>query len=216
MVNTMLVDTTKKAIADIKAPFEAPMTFREFIEEYWTYIAIGLFFILALVLLFIYRDKLKPKKTEKPKPAKPAEPGYIIALRELENLKEKKLWQNNKVKAYYIELTDIIRTYLYNQFDIYSLEKTTSETIAEIEKINIITDELKSSILQILSLADFVKFAKAQPLPNEHDLSLKNAIYFVEETKKLILKNMESVSVKKTKDESENINKQDDEKLSTL
>jgi len=216
MVNTMQVDTTKKAIADIKAPFEAPMTFREFIEEYWIYIAIGLFFILALVLLFIYRDKLKPKKTEKPKPAKPTEPGYIIALKELENLKEKKLWQNNKVKAYYIELTDILRTYLYNQFDIYSLEKTTSETIAEIEKINIITDELRSSILQILSLADFVKFAKAQPLPDEHNLSLKNAIYFVEETKKLILKNMKNSSVKKTKDVSENIDNKDDEKLSTL
>jgi len=215
MVNTMQVDTAKKEIADIKAPFEAPMTFREFIQEYWPYIAIGLFVILALVLLFIYRDKLKPKKTEKPKPKKPAEPGYVIAIRELEQLKEKKLWQNNNVKVYYIELTDILRTYLYNQFDIYSLEMTTSETIDEIGRISIINDELKSKISQVLSLADFVKFAKAQPLPDEHDLSYKNAYSFVEETKKLIL-NMENISVKETKDGSENINNQDDAKLSTL
>jgi len=212
VVNTVAIDTTKKEIADIKQPFDAPMNFREFIEEYWPYIAITLFVILALVLLFIFRDKLKPKKTEKPKPVKPTEPGYIIALRELEQLKEKKLWQNNNVKAYYIELTDILRIYLYNQFDIYSLEMTTSETIEEAEKLKIITDELKSKLIQALSLADFVKFAKAQPLPDEHDLSYKNAYSFVEETKKIIL-NKESIIVNKDDVEGEN---GDNSKASTL
>lgn len=210
VVNTVAIDTTKKEIADIKQPFDAPMNFREFIEEYWPYITITLVVILALVLLFIFRDKLRPKKTEKPKPVKPTEPGYIIALRELELLKEKKMWQNNNVKAYYIELTDILRTYLYNQFDIYSLEMTTSETIEEAEKLKIITDEFKSDLLQVLSLADFVKFAKAQPLPDEHDLSYKNAYSFVEETKKIIL--IKKNNMINNKEEIKNI----DKKASTL
>ena len=181
------------------------MTFREFIQEYWPYIAIGLFVILALVLLFIFRDKLKPKKTEKPKPKKPTEPGYVVALRELERLKEQKLWQNNNVKGYYIELTDIIRSYLYNQFDIYSLEMTTSETIDEVDNIYIINDELKSKLLQVLSLADFVKFAKAQPLPDEHDLSFKNALSFVEETKKLILNSVSETTKKEVNNDNKKI-----------
>ena len=214
-VSTVPIDTTKQAIADIKQPFEAPMTFREFIQEYWPYIAIALFVILAGILLFIYRDKLKPKKKEAPKLVKPKEPGYVIALQELEQLKEKKLWQNNKVKEYYIELTDILRTYLFNQFDIYSLEMTTAETLDEVAKQKFITEELKSKLRQVLSLADFVKFAKAQPLPDEHDLSYKNAYSFVEETKKLIL-NMENISVKENKEETKPIDKKDDGKLSTL
>lgn len=187
VVNTFAVDTTKQQIADIKAPFEAPMTFREFIQEYWVYIAIVLFAILAIVLFILYGHKLIPSKKEKPKPKKPTIPGYIIALKELDELKEKKLWQNNDVKGYYIELTDILRTYLFNQFDVYSLEMTTAETIDEVSRLDIITDDFKSRILQVLSTADFVKFAKAQPLPDEHDLSYKNAYYFVEETKILIL-----------------------------
>ena len=210
MVNTMQVDTAKKEIADIKAPFEAPMTFREFIQEYWPYIAIGLFIILALVLLFIFRDKLIPQKKEKPKPTKPAEPGYVIAIRELEQLKEKKLWQNNNVKKYYIELTDILRTYLYNQFDIYSLEMTTSETIEEILKLDIITEELKSKLQQVLSLADFVKFAKAQPLPDEHNLSYKNALSFVEETKELIL-NKEKINIAEKAQQINNVEENKEE-----
>jgi len=37
---------------------------------------------------------------------------------------------------------------------------------------------------QILQLADLVKFAKWNPLPDEHELSLKNAYLFVNQTKK--------------------------------
>ena len=36
---------------------------------------------------------------------------------------------------------------------------------------------------QILQLADFVKFAKLHPLPDENDLSLSNAYSFVSQTK---------------------------------
>jgi hypothetical protein len=189
-----------KTIADIKKPFEAPITFREFIEEYWPYITIVLFVILVVVLLIIYKDKLKPKNQEKPKLIKPKEPGYVIALQELDKLKEKKLWQNNKVKDYYIELTDILRTYLFNQFDVYSLEMTTAETLDEVSNVEIIDEELRKKILQVLSLADFVKFAKANPLPNEHDLSFKNACSFVEETKKLILNIENNQTIKEEKE----------------
>ena len=35
---------------------------------------------------------------------------------------------------------------------------------------------------QILTTADMVKFAKSEPLPNEHDRSMNYAVSFVQET----------------------------------
>ncbi|MDR2041169.1 MAG: hypothetical protein LBP98_02480, partial [Tannerella sp.] len=39
------------------------------------------------------------------------------------------------------------------------------------------------ALWQILRLADFVKFAKLHPLPNENDLSMSNACLFIDQTK---------------------------------
>ena len=39
------------------------------------------------------------------------------------------------------------------------------------------------NLKQILQLADFVKFAKYQPLPDENELSLMNSYLFVNQTK---------------------------------
>lgn len=36
---------------------------------------------------------------------------------------------------------------------------------------------------QVLELADLVKFAKFEPLPDENDMSLMNAYFFVNQTK---------------------------------
>jgi len=183
-VLTLKIDTTQHKIADIKQPFKAPMTFMEFLDEYYIYILIALILIALIILGLWYRRKLKNAiPTEKPKTVKPTEPAHIIALRDLEQLKEQKLWQNNKVKEYYVKLTDILRKYLFNRFDIYAMEMTSDEILTSISQLTEVNDELKNKIRQFLIIADFVKFAKANPLPNDHDTSMKTAFTFVEETK---------------------------------
>ena len=62
------------------------------------------------------------------------------------------------------------------------MEMTSDEILALIKQ----TTEAQSvydNLRQILSLADFVKFAKMNPLPDENDLSLMNAYLFVNQTK---------------------------------
>ena len=180
-VLTLQIDTTKQQIADIKAPFEAPLTFKEFLQEYYLYI-IGI--ILLIIIAFVaYKLYKKHKNKEKPViVSKPKEPAHIIALRELQKLQDKKLWQNNKVKLYYVELSNILRTYIEHRFDIEALEQTSDEILASIKNINS-NIELNEALRQILTLSDLVKFAKANPLPNEHDFSIKNVHLFVELTK---------------------------------
>jgi len=206
-VLTMQVDTTQQKIADIKEPFEAPMTFMEFLDEYYMYI-LGTLILIALIILGLwYRKKLKnAEPKEKPKVEKPKEPAHLIALRDLEALKEQKLWQNNRVKEYYVELTDILRKYLFNRFDVYAMEMTSDEILAAVTQISEVNEELKNKTRQFLTIADFVKFAKANPLPNDHDTSMKTVYTFVEETKQI------AVETKPQPQQAENTNENSKEK----
>jgi len=178
-VNTLKVDTASKKIYDIKAPFDEPFSLMEILG----YIVWGLAGLILIILgIYIYR-KFKKKEPLIKIPKKLADPPHVIALRELDALKEKKLWQNNHFKKYHTELTDIIRKYIESRFTIQAMEMTSFEIINSFLNEKYITDQNISELRQLLTLADFVKFAKAQPLPDENDLCIRNAYKFVNETK---------------------------------
>jgi hypothetical protein len=179
-VHTVEVDTTK-AFKDIKMPIAAPYTFREALP----WILLGLGIILIAYLIFYY---LKKKKQDEPvfKARKPKLPPHQIAFDALENLRFKKLWQNGKVKEYHTELTDILRTYISEKFGVHALEMTTEEIVESLEPTPV-NEQALAKIKETFVLADLVKFAKAQPLPVENDLSLNNAIDFVKETMHITL-----------------------------
>lgn len=198
-VNTVEVDTTE-AIKDIKGPIEEPFT----LEEAMPYIMGGLA-LAAIILAAIYIiRRLKKKKPILVKP-KPKVPPHVTAYNELEKLKKKKLWQNNFIKQYYTELTDIIRMYIEGRFDINAMEMITSEILESLQTRNIPGDSLRK-LEQTLTLADLVKFAKANPLPTEHDESMKNTIAFVDETKAKAIPASEEQS-KETDNEEDKQNK---------
>jgi hypothetical protein len=175
-VSTVPVNMEEE-IRDIKAPIEAPYTFREALP--WI---IGV--VLAIALGYFVFYFLKKRKKDEPvfkAPAKPKLPPHQIALGALDNLRFKKIWQSGRIKDYHTELTDIIREYLNGRFFIHALEMTTDE-IMEALNTTASNDQAKQKIRQTLMMADLVKFAKMQPLPLEHDTSLNNAFGFVKET----------------------------------
>jgi hypothetical protein len=175
-VHTMEVDTTK-AIKPIKPPLPAPYTFKEALP--WIFLGLG---IIALIF-FIYYYIRKHKKTEplftlKPKPKLPP---HVIALNNLKELRHKKLWQGGRTKKYYTDLTDIVRTYIEERFNINAIEMTTDEILSSIREKQI-NSMAQDKLRQTLNLADMVKFAKAKPLPLENDNSLNQSIDFVKDT----------------------------------
>ncbi|MBN1252792.1 MAG: hypothetical protein JXA16_11700 [Bacteroidales bacterium] len=183
-------------IFDVKEPIKTPFTFEEFLKNYYLYM-IG---ILALALItFLIWYYIKKKRENKPliEIKKPQEPAHIIALRKLGNLKEKKLWQSGKEKAYYSELTDIIREYIKNRFNIHTFEKTSYQLLENIKISKIVDNERYNELSNLLNLSDLAKFAKYKPLPDENDLSMKNAIIFIKET---------LVEKKEVKNDDENSN----------
>jgi hypothetical protein len=179
-VHGMKIDTTKGPV-DIKVPYSAPMTLKEIIP----YI-LGLILIAAIVFFIFYYIKWKKKNVPMfARPERPAEPPHIIALRELDRIKAQKLWQQEKIKQYYSEVSDTIRIYIQNRFSIQALEQTSAETLQSFKYRRDMIDKTSLDQLQhILSLADLVKFAKYSPLPDDNNQTLMNAYFFVGQTKK--------------------------------
>ena len=183
-VHGMKIDTAKGP-TDIKLPYSAPIT----LKEVTPYI-LGIILIAAILFFIFYYIKWKKKNVPLfVKPEKPADPAHIIALRELDRIKDQKLWQHEKIKQYYSEVADTIRAYIENRFDVPAMEFTSAETIGTFRSNKNMVDENSLNQLQhILSLADLVKFAKYNPLPDDNNLTLMNAYFFVNQTKKEELK----------------------------
>jgi len=177
-VNTIAIDTTKAVLRDIKPPMKAPITFSEIAP--WLFGGIGFIALLALVAWFIIRRiQNKPLLSI----AKTQEPADVQAIRLLSNLRQEKLWQNNKFKQYHSNITEIIRVYIYRTQQINALEQTSEETLQSIRNQNIVTTENQTLLRTIFTVADLTKFAKYTPTSFENEESINFAETFVRNTK---------------------------------
>lgn len=140
-----------------------------------------LILILLFVGAFIYAMR-RYKKEGSILPRKPEPTPYERAMSSLVALKEKKLWEQGMEKEYFTELTEILRLYLYGRFHINAMEMTSRQILNSLSK-NTETKEKRAYFRKILDMADFVKFAKVRPLPDDNIASYDNAVRFVEETK---------------------------------
>ena len=174
VVNTVAVDTNK-AFKPIKNIIFVKPSWLDYI---W-YIIAGLVLIALAVAATIYY--LKNKKAT-PKPPPPAIPLQDRTLRMLEELETKQLWQKNQVKEYYVALTDIVRGYIEERFQTPALELTTDELLYKVQ-LHRELQPYHSLLSMILSTADLAKFAKGQPLPQEHFDAMDNAKKFVDSSR---------------------------------
>jgi hypothetical protein len=189
-------DTISK-IFDIVKPYRAPVTVGEILP--WVLI---LTLIAALVWLAIrYIRKLRSTGKE-PEIILNPDPAHIIALRELEKLRDEKLWQSGEIKKYYTRLTEVLRQYLENRFRVYSLELTTGETLDALVKTGFKRDGAYSQLKSILTSADLVKFAKYNPEPSENDSVFQESWDFVLATREQLASPEESTQNEKIKEAS--------------
>ena len=99
------------------------------------------------------------------------------ALDTLEELRQRRLWQQGKQKEYHTELTDAVRRFIEEATGIRATEMTSDETVEEVENGRW---KVETSLLRdIFATADLVKFAKSEPQPHEHERSLDEAVQFV-------------------------------------
>lgn len=115
------------------------------------------------------------------KPAPPV-PPHVRAIRDLEELHNRKLWQNNRHKLYYSSLTDILRTYIAGRWGVGAMEMTSDEIIRALREVEM-PDKSRMEMTSVLRDADLVKFAKAVPEAEQNEGDYLKCYYFVEETK---------------------------------
>ncbi|MCH5328013.1 MAG: cell wall anchor protein [Coprobacter sp.] len=175
------VDTTQ-VIFDIKGVQAPPFVLWDFIPD-WLLVAVGILLCLAIILFLLYRFWWS-KRGQSVEPLSPEDllPPHIKALNALEAVKEGKLWQNGQEKEYYTRITEILREYLDDRFSVNAMEMTTSEILEVLHK-NEETKIVNHKLKEILEMADFVKFAKLRPMPEDNEAVMRSAVYFVEETK---------------------------------
>lgn len=171
-------DTASK-IFDIIGPYRAPLT----LGEVMPWVLLGILAAAMIWLAFRFGKKIVRKKKDIPEIII-AEPAHVIAFRELERLKDEKLWQSGETKKYYTRLTEILRKYLENRFSVFSLEMTTSETLDALIRTGFRKDDSYTLLKSVLNGADLVKFAKYKPEASENDIHFENAWKFVSATKK--------------------------------
>ncbi len=174
---------TSKAFYDIKQPMQVEYGILDWLRDNWHWILLAIVAIAAAIAAFIYLRK-RPRKAAVPLSPKPSESEDARALRRLNELKNRSLWQTGEVKLYYSELTDILREYLEARFGIQTMEKTTAEIFTSMRQIKNISQDNKAELRQILEVADLVKFAKGSPLPEENKAHLEYAIEFVNKSRR--------------------------------
>ncbi len=172
----------EKGIFDIKAPFDLPFLLSELLKYLkWLTLFFLLQALIALVIIYLQRNK-KPLSQifvrEKPK-----ELAHIIALRELDKIKKEKIWQAGQIKTFYSQLTDALRRYLEERYHFQAMEQTSGEIMDSIKRVELPDKKLYDKLHRILDTADLAKFAKYEPLPDENDLALISAYFFVNQTK---------------------------------
>ncbi|CAA0165265.1 conserved hypothetical protein [Tenacibaculum maritimum] len=174
-IATIPIDTTKIKKFPIKGIKGEPYEFIDFQQYLW-----WLIFAIICIGGILYYFIIKKKKGAEEIVTEPSIPPYEEAIQKLHQLDQKLLWQNNKVKRYYSELTEIVRAYIERELKIPALESTTDELINVLIDFNTTksietTEETIQKLKKLLQEADLVKFAKSKPLAHEIEDDRKNA-----------------------------------------
>jgi hypothetical protein len=189
-VATVTVDTIKNPLNPIK-PLEAePYVF----DDFEPYIKWGLIILLSILALFFgiqyWRNRDKDSEPE------PQIPPYEEAKNRLEALDLSVYVAEGRFKDYYSELTDILRTYVEDEYHLPAKESTTDELLDFLKDFNelkraSLSPELLAKLKALLQDADLVKFAKMTP--DQNALSSDKALteYLIDEFEQALIRKEE-------------------------
>lgn len=174
-VSVMPVDTTTFEIKDIREPVRYPLTFEEVLP--WAGGLLALAAIIAAIVMLVrkYRNR---KASE----AGPADPAYIVALRQLEHFRNEKYWEPEKQKQFYSGITDALKFYIGDRFGFDAPEMTTSELFEAMARAEKLPGDLTARLRELFETADFVKFAKHYASKEQNETAVPSAVKFIMST----------------------------------
>ena len=160
-------------LRDVKAPDPIPIDWRPY---YW--IGGG---VLALLLLaaLAWRFFIRPPRAA---PAAPPTPAHVIALAALDALRARKLAEHGAFKDFYSTLSDIVRRYLEDRFNVRAPEMTTEEFLLVTSRDGRLSVPHRRLLGEFLNESDMVKFARHVPTVPDSERAFEAARRFVGDT----------------------------------
>lgn len=169
----------QSGIKDVKAPIKIPLDWK--LVLLWILIGI----IVIGLAYYLYLRYAKKKSQQQPVHKVVKLPAHVVALNSLQELEDKKLWQQGRIKEYHSEITEIIRRYFEARFNFPALELTTSEAMDLLNQRKD-TEPIRNITYDFLSNADLVKFAKFTPVVSLNEEMLKQAYSIVNKTIQIV------------------------------
>ena len=173
-VKTMPVDTATFVPHDIKGQIRYPVTLMEIVPWIGLFWAVAVLVILAVCLFMMYRRSTDPENVRR-------DPAHIVALRRLDRYRGTGMWAPEKQKAFYSGVTDTLREYMSERFDVSAMEMTTAEIFEQLKEKEM-PEGLRKEVRELFDRADFVKFAKYVASDDDNASALPVAVRFVTET----------------------------------
>ena len=175
-VTTIPIDTATYVIKDIKGQIKYPLKFKEIVP--WLLLA-----LLLAGLIYVIVRWIKMRRANRTFLGRPIvkDPPHIVALRALDKIRKQKLWQNDKQKQFYTEVTDALRVYIADRFGIVALERPSREMLADLKKQDL-GEGLYDKMEELFTRSDLVKFAKYQSSAEECEEVIPDAVRFVNAT----------------------------------
>jgi len=169
MIWVFLAQAATKApdqIEDIRPPVTGA-------PSLWLVIILATLLLLAVVAYFLWPNP-KPKTVQPPLPKE-------VAKRRLKGVKSKILTDSGY--EFSIEVSDILRSFIEQQFGIRAVRQTTIEFLSEASQNPNFDLAQQERLRQFLVACDAIKFARVGVGPADSEVLFEQASAFVEEAK---------------------------------
>ncbi|MBV42407.1 MAG: hypothetical protein CL834_05190 [Crocinitomicaceae bacterium] len=157
-------------------------SWKERIQQFFPLaLAAALVFAVGFWLFKKWKERGPKEETERNVPVDPLEAAHVIALRRLEAIQSDAVWKKGQIKLHHAASSEALRLYLEHRFHFPALERSTSEIKQAINRLPLSRNET-DTLIEVLTLADLVKFAKFTPELSDHERIVSRSIEFVENT----------------------------------
>ena len=187
-VKSLLPETLKDMkLHDIRPPVSLPQSMTIWI---WTAAVCGGLIIFGITGFYIYRKRRNATVIK----AELYQPPHEIAFAELEKLVEANLIEKGQIKPFYHGVSNILRQYIENRFNINAPEQTTEEFLAGLESNTAFSFQFpvkfQGLLKNFLKHCDLVKFAAHQPTTDDIQNTFDSCKTFILETKSVEADNL--------------------------
>ncbi len=172
-VQAVPIDTVKSTPMPPDNIQKVPFSWEEWVP---VILVLVLALILICIVFYLYRILCHKKNGRTPKDTRTLS-YYEQAKHDLSEIAANKMLYAEQ-KAYYTDVTNVLRKYISQRYDINALEMTSHEILESIKDVCDVS-ELKV----VFNTADLVKFAKYSTDANDMTYYLDSIVHFIDSTK---------------------------------